>query len=83
MNLSGVAGYRVQHRVDRRRATTGKARRFHTVCEARTELIAPASDRFVVADNLALEQPLFDITQVGLKPEYQRTTQLMSPAGKR
>jgi hypothetical protein len=53
------------------------------VCEARTELIAPASDRFVAADNLALEQLLFDITQVGLKPEYQRTAPLMSAAGKR
>ena len=44
-------------------------RRFHTVCEARTKLIAPASDRFVAVDNPALEQQFFDITQAELKPE--------------
>jgi hypothetical protein len=44
-------------------------RRFHTVCEARTELIAPASDRFVTDDNPALEQQFFDIKQAELKPE--------------
>src|SRR5579864_7983279 len=37
--------------------------------EARTELIAPASDRFVADDNPALEQQFFDITQAELKPE--------------
>src|SRR5471032_1134514 len=45
------------------------ARRFHTVCGARTELIAPASDRFVADDNPALEQQFFDITQAELKSE--------------
>src|SRR5580692_3388588 len=44
-------------------------RRSHTVCEARAELIAPASDRFVADDNPALEQQFFDITQAELKPE--------------
>jgi hypothetical protein len=58
-------------------------RRFRTVCETRTEFIAPASDRFVADDNPALEQQFFDITQAELKPEYQRTAQLMTAAGKR
>ncbi|CAE6857120.1 hypothetical protein R69619_07744 [Paraburkholderia nemoris] len=44
-------------------------RRFHTLCEASSELIAPASDRFVADDNPALEQQFFDITQAELKPE--------------
>lgn len=44
-------------------------RRFNTVCEARTELIAPASDRFVADDNPALEQQFSNITQAELKPE--------------
>jgi hypothetical protein len=44
-------------------------RRFHTVCEARTELIAPASNRFVTDDDPAFEQQFFDITQAELKPE--------------
>ncbi len=39
------------------------------MCEARTEFIAPASDRFVADHNPALEQQLFDITQAELKPE--------------
>jgi hypothetical protein len=39
------------------------------VCEARTELIAPASDRFVADDNPTLEQQFLDITQAELKPE--------------
>ncbi len=43
--------------------------RLHTVCEAGTELIAPASDRLVADDNPALEQQFFDITQAELKPE--------------
>jgi hypothetical protein len=43
--------------------------RFHTVREARTRLIAPASDRFVTDDNPALEQQFFDITQAALQPE--------------
>ncbi|MGF6978231.1 hypothetical protein QFZ94_006746 [Paraburkholderia sp. JPY465] len=44
-------------------------RRFHTVCEARAKLIAPASYRFVADDNPALEQQLFDIAQAELEPE--------------
>ena len=44
-------------------------RRFHTACEARTEFIAPASDRFITDDNPALEQQFFDITQAELEPE--------------
>ena len=44
-------------------------RRFHTVCEASTELIAPASDRFIADNSPALEQQFFDITQAELKPE--------------
>jgi hypothetical protein len=39
------------------------------VCEARTELIAPASDRFIADNSPALEQQFFDITQAELKPE--------------
>jgi hypothetical protein len=44
-------------------------RRFHAACEACTELIAPASDRFVADDNPALEQEFFYITRSALKPE--------------
>ena len=47
----------------------GLRRSASTWCEARTELIAPASDRFVADDNPALEQQFFDITQAELKPE--------------
>ena len=55
----------------------------HTVCETRTEFVAPAPDCFVADDNPALEQQLFDITQAELQPEYQRTAQMMTAAGKR
>lgn len=47
-------------------------RRFHTVCQASTKLIAPGSDCFVVDHIPALEQQFFkffDITQAELKPE--------------
>ena len=47
----------------------GLRRSASTWCEARTELIAPASDRFVADDNPALEQQFFDITQAEPKPE--------------
>ena len=38
-------------------------RRFHSVCKARTEFIAPAPDRFIAHNNPALEQQLFDVTK--------------------
>jgi CheY-like chemotaxis protein len=44
-------------------------RRLRTVCEARTELMALALDRFVTDANPALEQQLLDITQAELKSE--------------
>ena len=43
-------------------------RRFDTVCEAPTEFVEPALDRFVADDNPALEKQFFDITQAE-KPE--------------
>src|ERR1700722_19607677 len=43
--------------------------RLDVVREARSKLIAPASDRFLTDDNPALEQQFFDITKAELKPE--------------
>jgi hypothetical protein len=48
-------------------------RRFHTVCEASTELIAPASDRFVADGHIALEPQLFYVAQAELEPEGSMT----------
>ena len=42
-------------------------------CEARTELVAPASDRFVADDDPVLEQQFFDITQLSRNLKYRHT----------
>src|SRR5213080_3051611 len=64
-----LAAQRHKYFVKMPRGAGPAPRRFYTVCEASTELIAPASDRFVADDNPALEQQFFDITQAELKPE--------------
>jgi len=53
-------------------------------CEAHAkQLVAPAPDSLVANNHAPLEQQLFNVALAQLKPEYQRTVQLMTDAVKR
>jgi hypothetical protein len=47
----------------------GKDLQFGALCEARAELIQPATDRLMARDDAALEQQFFNITRAELKAE--------------
>jgi hypothetical protein len=78
-----LAAQRHEHLVQMPCAAWLGPRRFGALGESSAALVAPATDRFVRDHDTTLEQQLFDVSQAQAEPEYQRTAQLMTTAGKR
>jgi hypothetical protein len=57
--------------------------RLRALSEFSAEFVAPETDRFVCDYHTTLKQQLLDVAQAQVEPEYQRTAQLMTTAGKR
>jgi hypothetical protein len=65
----GLAAQRHEHFVEVPGRTWLATRSLDAMCEARTDLVAPAPNRLVASDHAALEQQLFNVAQAQLKPK--------------